>query len=58
MLERELAEERQAKIDMALRQLVELLAAPALLLEGDDFTETLHRVDRKSAEFSCGFARL
>ncbi len=58
VLQGELAEERQAQVDVVLRQPVELLAAAALLLEGNDLAQPLHRVDRKGAELAGRFACL
>src|SRR5262249_19145264 len=50
VLARELAEERQAQMDVALGQPVELVAARGLLLEGDGLPPAPHRIDGAGAE--------
>jgi hypothetical protein len=42
---------------MARRQRIELLAPRALLLEGDNLAQPLHRIDGESAELAGRLAR-
>ena len=52
------AEERQAERDMPVREPVEAVHAPALVLEGDDFAEPLHGIDGIGAKLARRLARL
>ena len=45
-------------VDVALRELIELVAARVLLLEGHDLAQPLHGIDGEGAEFARRLARL